>query len=102
MEIKGKVIAIMPEQVISDKFKKREFVVETSDNYPQKIKMQFVNDKCYLGEKLIIGGEVTAYINLKGREYTKKDGGIDYILSAECWKITVFSEEAKKEDDLML
>ena len=37
MEVKGTNKAIFAEQVISDKFRKREFVLTTNDKYPQEI-----------------------------------------------------------------
>lgn len=90
MEIKGKVVAIMPEQVVSDKFKKREIVIATNDTYPQEIVMQFTQDKCDLANKLTIGGAVTAHINLKGKKYTNKTTGADaWFSSIEIWKIDI-------------
>jgi hypothetical protein len=90
MEIKGKVVAIMPEQVVSEKFKKREIVVATGDTYPQEIVMQLTQDKCSLADKLTIGGAVTAHINLKGKKYTNKTTGADaWFNSIEIWKIDI-------------
>lgn len=90
MEIKGKIVAIMPEQVVSDKFKKREIVVATGDTYPQEIIMQFTQDKCDIANKLTIGGTVTAHINLKGKKYTNKTTGADaWFNSIEIWKVDI-------------
>ena len=100
MEVQGKVSAIMAEQVISEKFKKREFVIETGDTYPQSILVQLVQDKCYLADKLTIGGNVTAHVNLKGKKFTRQDGSDGYFNSIEVWKIDIANaptEEPKKE-----
>ncbi len=49
-ELTGKILEIFNEQLIADKFRKREFIVEYKDSpntmYPQTLKFQFTNDKC--------------------------------------------------------
>ena len=46
MEVTGKVVMITEKNQISDKFAKREIVIETSEDYPQMLNIQFVQDKC--------------------------------------------------------
>ena len=46
MEVSGKLTVINATQVISEKFSKRTFVVETADQYPQQIELQLTQDKC--------------------------------------------------------
>ena len=87
MKVQGKVIKINDEQIISEKFKKREFVVKTEGNYPEFLKLQVTQERCDLAEKLSINDNVVAYINLKGKEYTNKNGDVDYFVSIDCWKI---------------
>jgi single-strand DNA-binding protein len=88
MEINGKIVAIMPEQVISDKFCKREIVIETSGEYPQQIVCQAVQDRCSMLDKYQVGQKVTAHINLRGKKYTNKTTGADaWFNSVEVWKI---------------
>jgi len=38
-------------------------------------------------DKIIIGQEVTASINLRGRKWTDKDGNDKYFNTIEAWKI---------------
>ena len=46
-KFQGKIKVINDTQVISEKFKKREFVVtDTSSMYPQDVMFQSVQDKC--------------------------------------------------------
>ena len=46
MEITGTIVEIFEEVVVSDKFKKREFVLKLVDNgYEQEIKFQTIQDK---------------------------------------------------------
>jgi hypothetical protein len=87
MQIQGKIKLINPEQVVSDKFKKREIVVETADQYPQAILIQFTQDKCSILDKYAVGQEVTVHINLRGREWTAPDGVVKYFNTIEGWRI---------------
>ena len=43
LKIKGKVKVINPTQVVSEKFKKREFVITTEGEYGQDILFQLTN-----------------------------------------------------------
>lgn len=86
MTVTGKVIAIMPEEVISDKFKKREFVIETSDKYPQQILLQLVNDNCGKVSNFNIGENVECHINVRGRKSNDR-----WYNTLECWRIVGFN-----------
>jgi len=110
MEIKGTVKEIYQEQVISDKFKKREFVVtDNSSQYPQDLLIQCTNDKCDLLDKIKVGAYVRVHINLRGRGWTSpKDGITKYFNTIEGWKIDFNEQEEpavenksdKDDDDL--
>jgi len=86
MELTGKLVVKYDIQSISDKFKKREFVIKTEDKYPQFITLQLVNDKCGLIDPVSVGDDMTVQININGREY-QKDGVTKYFNSIEAWKI---------------
>jgi len=86
MELTGKLVVKYDIQSISDKFKKREFVIKTEGTYPQFITLQLVNDKCGLIDPVAVGYDLTAQININGREY-QKDGQTRYFNSIEAWKI---------------
>ena len=89
MNIKGKLIAKMDTVQVSDKFKKREFVVEFADNpdYPEQIKLEFIQDKCDLLDKVSIGQIVDVEFNLKGRAWTNPEGKVSYFNTLQAWKI---------------
>lgn len=87
-EIKGKVEVIYPEQQISEKFKKREFVIEVQDGmYPQHIKMQLTQDRCSLIDGYNVGDEINVTFDLKGRPY-QKQGETIYFTNVEAWRIS--------------
>lgn len=84
METQGIIKHIGETQVISDKFRKREFVLTTEGNtpYPQHIPIQLTQDKVELINNYNVGDEVKVSINLRGREYNQK-----YFVNIEAWRI---------------
>jgi len=88
LQIKGRIKTIMAEAVVSEKFRKRDFVLtDESSQYPQDILFQVVQDKTSLLDKFSEGQEVTVHFNLKGREWTSPTGDVKYFNTLECWRI---------------
>lgn len=58
--------------VISEKFKKREFVLETVESYPQKIKFELVNTFVDYINQFKIGEEIELTFSIRGNEYQGK------------------------------
>jgi hypothetical protein len=90
-ELEGKIIEITPTQQISDRFKKREFVVEKEENnggqvYVDTIKFQAVQNKCELLDNIQIGEAVKVTFNIKGNKW-EKDGKISYFNNLDAWRI---------------
>jgi hypothetical protein len=91
MTIKGKLKVINPKIVVSDKFSKREFVVETEETYPQPILIQLTQDKCSLLDLFKVGQDVEVIINLKGREWNSPQGETKYFNTIEAWRINALA-----------
>ena len=87
MEVIGKVKVIGADQQISDKFKKRELVVTTDEQFPQMIMIEFTQDKCEYLDGYKAGEDVKVSINLKGREWINPQGEAKYFNSIQGWKI---------------
>ena len=87
MDIKGKIEVVMETNVVSEKFKKREFVVKTDDQYPQLILCQLTQDKCVLLDKFVVGSAVTVHVNLRGRVWESPQGEKKYFNTIEAWRI---------------
>ena len=87
-EITGTLKAKFDTQVVSDKFKKREFVLTTEGNtpYPQFISMQVTQDRCDLLDKYNEGNELKVSFNLRGREWNGPQG-VKYFNTIEAWRI---------------
>lgn len=88
MELIGKIIVINNAQKISDKFTKREVVIQTEDQYPQTILVQFTNANCEKLDNFLIGENVKIGINIRGREWIDpKSGEVKYFNSLNGWYI---------------
>ena len=101
-EITGKVIDVMPVNQVSDKFRKREFVIERKDAggaavFIDYIKFQLVQDKCDLINETFINEEVKIWFNLKGNKW-ERDGKINYFTNLDAWKIEKTSESSKNQN----
>jgi len=86
-KLTGTVKVINPTQVISEKFSKREFVIETQDQYPQLVMFQATQDKCSLLDNVQQNSQVEVSFNLRGREWTSPAGEVKYFNTLEAWRI---------------
>tara|TARA_R110002167_G_scaffold284737_2_gene489871 strand:+ start:11211 stop:11567 length:357 start_codon:yes stop_codon:yes gene_type:complete len=87
-EVQGKLIVKDETKVYgSNGFKKREFVIETDDKYPQTIQLELVQDKCELLDTIKLGEVIKVSYNLNGRSWTNPQGETKYFNSVQGWKI---------------
>lgn len=83
MELLGTIIVIgQTESKGSKEFKIRQVVIQTDEQYPQTIPVQFTQDKCFVLDKYNIGDIVKIGINLKGAEWQGR-----YFANIQGWKI---------------
>lgn len=72
MEVKGKIIQVLPLQQGTSKsgnpWKKQEYVLETFDNFPRKVKFDFFGDRADQ-YPLALGDEVTVSFDIESREF---------------------------------
>src|SRR5689334_18840311 len=86
-QITGKLHLIRPEQVISDKFRKREFVLITEGNYPQYLSFQLTQTNCEQLDNYKTGDAVKVNFDVRGREWKSPSGEIKYFNSLEAWRL---------------
>ena len=108
MNIKGTLYAIGVTQQITEKFRKREFVIEEKSNpsYPELIKFEAQNDKVDLLDKFMEGEEIDVHFNIRGKEWRKTE--LDepkYFVTLVAWKIDnvsggVHTPEYAKPDNI--
>jgi hypothetical protein len=96
MELTGTILQIgTTKEYGSNNFKKRELVLSTDEQYPQKILIEFVQDKCQVLDKYKKDDGVTIGINIKGREWINQHNQKKFFNSIQGWKIE--KAELKKE-----
>ena len=85
MEIKGKIIHVLPLQEGTSKagnsWKKQEYVLETNDQYPKKVCFDLFGDKAdqYRAE---IGDDVVLSFDIESREYNGR-----WYTDVRAWRI---------------
>jgi hypothetical protein len=101
-EITGKVIDISPVNQVSDKFKKREFVIEKKEAggaavFIDYIKFQLIQDKCDLINESYLNEDVRIWFNLKGNKW-ERDGKINYFTNLDAWEIEKASSSVREQN----
>lgn len=89
MELKGKIIHIGDTQTFASGFQKREFVIETEEQYKQEISLELFGDKIDIIDAHKIGDTVDIGINIRGKSHTNPQGQKRWFNSLVAWKITI-------------
>jgi uncharacterized membrane protein YgcG len=89
IETTGKLHTIYETKQVSERFSKREFVVEIVDNpkYPQTVLFQLTGDRCSQLDGLNVGDQITIEFSLRGREWRSPQGEVKYFNSLDVWKV---------------
>ena len=102
-EITGKIIDILPVNQVSDKFRKREFVIERKETggtalFIDYIKFQLVQDKCDLINESFMNEEVKVTFNIKGNKW-ERDGRVNYFTNLDAWKIERIASQIRVQGE---
>jgi hypothetical protein len=100
-KMKGVLKVINPAVQVSEKFTKREFVLnEPHDQYPQDILFQLTQKNVDVLDKFVEGQEVEVSFRIRGREYNGK-----YFNNIEAWRIEAINEiaptKASKDEEVL-
>ena len=89
IEASGKLHVINEAQQVTERFRKREFVLELSENarFPQFVVFQLTGDRCERVDDFEVGDEVRVEFSLRGREWKSPRGEIKYFNSLDVWNI---------------
>ena len=87
-EVIGKVYFKSEVELIgANQMQKQILVVQTDAEYPQKLPIEFIKDKCDLLNNLQIGQQVKVSVNIRGNEYQDRNGVTRFGLSFQGWKV---------------
>ena len=75
-------------EVGKNALQKREFVIETADQYPQLIKFELITDNTKLIDTNHVGASAEVHFNIRGREWNEK-----FFTSLQAWKINLQSND---------
>ena len=89
LEARGRLHALFDAQQVTERFRKREFVIELAENprYPQFVQFQLTGDRCEALDGFREGEEVRVEFSLRGREWKSPKGEIRYFNSLDVWMI---------------
>jgi hypothetical protein len=89
MQIQGKIHATFEAAQVTDRFRKREFVLELegASRYPQYVMFQLTGDRCETLDGFEPGHEVAVEFSLRGREWTSPKGEVRFFNSLEVWSV---------------
>jgi len=99
IEATGKLHTIFETKQVSERFTKREFVVELLDNpkYPQVVLFQLTGDRCAQLDGLRVGDAVRIDFSLRGREWRSPQGDVKYFNSLDVWKVEAAHGNARRD-----
>jgi len=101
IEVEGKLHAIFDTVQVTDRFQKREFVVEMSDNprYPQLVLFQLTGDRCGNLDGFRVGEDVRIEFSLRGREWKSPKGEVKYFNSLDVWTLDRVGDRGRSDDE---
>jgi len=93
-EVSGQLHVKYDTQQVTERFSKREFVLEIGDGpYPQHVKFQLVQDKTPVLDPFEVGDILQVSFDLRGREYTSPKGEVSYFTNLNAWRIQKANQE---------
>ncbi|HEB88341.1 MAG TPA: DUF3127 domain-containing protein [Deltaproteobacteria bacterium] len=89
MQTQGRIHAIFDAAQVTQRFRKREFVLELdgASRYPQYVMFQLTGDRCEALDGFSPGEEVSVEFSLRGREWTSPKGEVRFFNSLEVWSV---------------
>ena len=96
MQVQGRIHTAFPAAQVTERFKKREFVLEldAASRYPQLVLFQLTGDRCAALDEFAAGDVVSVEFSLRGREWKSPKGETRYFNSLEVWSIEPAGDEA--------
>lgn len=88
LKVEGRLHKIFATQEVSASFKKREFVVETEEQYPQMVKFELTQNKCDDIAAYKEGDKIVVNFNVRGREWNNpKTNEMNYFVTLQAWRL---------------
>lgn len=97
-EITGTLLEKYDAVQVTDRFRKREFVLERRESvganeFIETIKFQLTQDKCEAIENIAVGQQIKVVFNIRGRRW-EKNGQVSYFNNLEAWRVEPLQQQA--------
>jgi len=89
LSIQGRIAVIGQPERKTEKLLIQEMVIETQEQYPQLVQIQFMNDRADLIANFDVGEMVEVFFDIRGRKWQEK-----YFVSLNGWKIAAVGNTA--------
>lgn len=86
-EVTGKLHKVFDTQQVTDKFSKRELVLQLGGKYPQLVLFQLTGKRCGDLDGYRVGDMLRVEFSLRGREWTSRQGEVRYFNSLDVSKL---------------
>ncbi|MEX2481895.1 MAG: DUF3127 domain-containing protein [Gammaproteobacteria bacterium] len=85
MNTSGRLHAVFDTKQITERFSKREFVLEIAENanYPQYVAFELTGDRVGEIDAFKVGDTLEVEFSLRGREWTSRTGEVKYFNSLD-------------------
>jgi len=98
MEFSGIIHKINEAVHVNATFKKRAFIIESSENkgdrtFTELVQFEFIQDKCDLLDGFKVGDQVNIGFNLKGRKWTSPQGEDKFFNTLQAWMINLLTDK---------
>ena len=100
-ETSGRLHAVGDTKQVTERFRKREFVVELADNprFPQFVQFELTGDRCEHLDGFEVGEQVRVEFSLRGREWKSPKGETRYFNSLDVWTVESLGARSQRNDE---
>lgn len=100
-ELSGKLIEKYNTVQVSDRFKKREFVIEKTESnggmeFTDHVKFQLTQDRCNLIDSINLNDDIKVSFNIRGNKW-EKEGKVNYFTNLDAWRIEKVQSQNQDE-----
>ena len=101
LQATGRIHTLFEAKQVTERFRKRDFVIELADNprYPQFVQFQLTGDRCESLDGYEQGDEVRIEFSLRGREWKSPQGEIRYFNSLDVWTLEKLGGSSQSDKD---
>lgn len=93
LQVEGLIKEVFETNVISDKFKKREFLLTIKsgkeEEFEDDVLFEVHQDRVSILDEVRVGDKAAVSFNLRGKEYTPAGGETKYFNSLVAWQIKI-------------